>query len=563
MAVAEKQDRDWGVGLSLLAYFNRETAGVRFRIVASSLIVGLSRGALLATFNGAAAAGTTGRFDAGLIAAFAVAMIAYLVTSYDSGRQSVRAVRGMIQRLRMRICEKLLSSQLRVVERQGAGRIYNQIGSDIEQLANGGVTFLSSFRSALILVVTLIYLGWLSIPGFLAGVLVIGFSSASYIWQKRRASRMLQQARDKEDVFYDAVYDLLHGFKELKLNRAQQADLATHLKTIADEYRVLSIRAGDLYLKSTLTSDAFTFGLIAILVFLLPVVFPSSSAYVFQFLSTVLFALAPAEQMIASIPLLTRAGIALGRIERLEQSLDADFAASDFRDRDMTAMTFQSIALNGVHYHFTADKPEECFALGPIDLELRRGETLFICGGNGAGKTTLLKLLTGLYQPTAGKLSVDGKEVGAKDYQRYREMFGAVFGDFYLFQRLYGLQDPDPDSVEELLTMLQIREKTRLKNGAFTTINLSSGQRKRLAYAISRLNDRQIYVFDEFAADQDPGFRRYFYAELLPELKRQGKTVVAVTHDERWFEAGDRLVKLDYGTISASGTVVSGQTGNA
>src|SRR5262249_16967786 len=157
--------------------------------------------------------------------------------------------------------------------------------------------------------------------------------------------------------------------------------------------------------------------------------------------------------------------------------------------------------------------------LGPIDLVLNQGETLFICGGNGAGKTTLLKLLTGLYQPTAGKLSVDGKDVIESDYPRYREMFAAVFSDFYLFRRLYGLQNPDPDVVDELLTMLQIREKTKLKDGAFTTINLSSGQRKRLAYAISRLSDRQIYIFDEFAADQDPGFRHYFYSELLPELK--------------------------------------------
>jgi putative ATP-binding cassette transporter len=171
--------------------------------------------------------------------------------------------------------------------------------------------------------------------------------------------------------------------------------------------------------------------------------------------------------------------------------------------------------------------------------------------------------LTGLYQPSEGNVSVDGKVIGGSDYQRYREMFGVVFSDFYLFRRLYGLQEPDPDLVEELLTMLQIREKTRLKDGAFTTLNLSSGQRKRLAYAVSRLSDRQVYVFDEFAADQDPGFRRYFYSELLPELKRQGKTVVAVTHDERWFEAGDRLVKLDYGTIATAGTVVGGQTGTA
>ena len=549
--------------LRLFAFFNRETAGKRLRIVSSSLVSGLSRGILLATFNGAAVAGGTGRVDTGLIATFAAAMLIYLATNFDSGRQSVRVVRSVIQRLRLRLCRQLMLAPLRFVEMQGPGRIYTQLGWDIEQVANASLTFITSFRSAVILAFALIYLAWLSVPGFGVALLAIVFSAGAYLWQNRVAVGIVKEARAKEDVFYDAMHDLLHGFKELKLSGAQQGDLSAHLETVSEDSRVLNVRAADLTVKSLLTSDTFTFGLIAILVFALPPLFPNSSASVFQFLSTVLFTLGPAEQLIGSIPSLTRARIAFEKIEQLEKGLRASVSAHEDRSVETAPMTFERIALKGVHYRFDGATPEERFELGPIDLALTKGETLFICGGNGAGKTTLLKLLTGLYQPTEGKVLVDGKEVGTSDYQRYREMFGAVFGDFYLFRRPYGLPDPDPLFVEELLTILQIGEKTRFQDGMFTTVNLSSGQRKRLAYAVSRLRDRQIYDFDEFAADQDPGFRHYFYSELLPQLKRQGKTVVAVTHDERWFEAGDRLVKLDYGTIAAEGTVVEGEGGRA
>ncbi|MBV9550440.1 MAG: ATP-binding cassette domain-containing protein [Alphaproteobacteria bacterium] len=190
-----------------------------------------------------------------------------------------------------------------------------------------------------------------------------------------------------------------------------------------------------------------------------------------------------------------------------------------------------------------------------MDLTLRRGEILLICGGNGAGKTTLLKLLAGLYQPVSGQVELDGQPIHGVRNAAYRELFAVIFSDPYLMRRLYNLSDLNPETVRTLLVELGLDRKTSLQDGRFSTTRLSTGQRKRLAYAINRLRDRQIYIFDEFAADQDPQFRKYFYTVLLPGLKAQGKTVIAVSHDERWFGAGDRLVKLDCGKIVAVETV--------
>ena len=101
----------------------------------------------------------------------------------------------------------------------------------------------------------------------------------------------------------------------------------------------------------------------------------------------------------------------------------------------------------------------------------------------------------------------------------------------------------------EYLHQLELDHVVTVKDGVFSTVKLSRGQRKRLALLTAYLEDRPIYVFDEWAADQDPVFRRIFYLRLLPELKARGKTVVAITHDDRYFGDADRIVKLEEGKV--------------
>jgi putative ATP-binding cassette transporter len=131
-------------------------------------------------------------------------------------------------------------------------------------------------------------------------------------------------------------------------------------------------------------------------------------------------------------------------------------------------------------------------------------------------------------------------------------LFSAIFSDFHLFEKLHGLSAVDPERVNALLRLMEISDKTAFSEGHFTNTHLSTGQRKRLALVVSYLEDKPIYVFDEVAADQDPQFRRYFYETLLPELKSAGKTVVVVSHDDRYFQAGDRVLQMDYGKLVAT-----------
>jgi putative ATP-binding cassette transporter len=197
------------------------------------------------------------------------------------------------------------------------------------------------------------------------------------------------------------------------------------------------------------------------------------------------------------------------------------------------------------HYYHRDKSP--LFSVGPIDMTIRRGEVVFVVGGNGSGKSTLMKLLTGLYYPESGRILVDGKPVMRSDYPDYRELFSIIFTDFHLFERLYGIDEYDEEMIHRLLKQMELDRKTDFVDGAFTNIQLSTGQRKRMAMITALLEDKPVYVFDEWAADQDPTFREYFYNEQLKKMKESGKTIIAVSHDDRFFHFADRVLKMDFG----------------
>jgi putative pyoverdin transport system ATP-binding/permease protein len=96
---------------------------------------------------------------------------------------------------------------------------------------------------------------------------------------------------------------------------------------------------------------------------------------------------------------------------------------------------------------------------------------------------------------------------------------------------------------------LQLDRKVTVADGVFSTVELSQGQRKRLALVMTYLEDRPFYVFDEWAADQDPLFKELFYTVLLCDLKSRGKTVVVITHDDHYYHVADRCVRLEDGRI--------------
>jgi len=223
-------------------------------------------------------------------------------------------------------------------------------------------------------------------------------------------------------------------------------------------------------------------------------------------------------------------------------------------DQNETEITFENLELVNVMHSYHRETEDSHFELGPINLRFRPGELVFLVGGNGSGKSTLAKIITGLYVPESGEIRIDGKPVTDANRDDYRQLFSAVFVDFYLFENLLGIHSRNVDEqAKTYLDQLHLSHKVKVKDGVLSTTAVSQGQRKRLALLTAYLEDRAFYLFDEWAADQDPLFKDVFYTQLLPELKARGKTVLVISHDDKYFDVADRIIKLDYGKLDASG----------
>ena len=294
---------------------------------------------------------------------------------------------------------------------------------------------------------------------------------------------------------------------------------------------------------------------LGVLVFLLPQYWPTQSDTVHQSIATILFIMGPLTMFANMLPTLAKVDAAVSRLVRLEAEVDAASRRAQASEHahahadDLALASFKLLQLRALRFEYANPAGDVSFRSGPHDLEIRRGELLFIVGGNGAGKSTFLKLLTGLYEPIDGEISVDGVVIDASARSAYRELFAVVFADFHLFEELDGIDHIDPAEVQRWLDDLGLARKTRFVGNRFTHTDLSTGQRKRLAFIVAVLRKKPICIFDELAADQDPPFRRRFYEEILPALRAGGTTVIVVSHDDQYFGCADRLIRLQDGRI--------------
>jgi putative pyoverdin transport system ATP-binding/permease protein len=395
-------------------------------------------------------------------------------------------------------------------------------------------------------------MGWLSMGVLLLVLALIALGIVSYQLPVARAMVHFRTAWSERDRLYDHFRALTDGTKELKLHgQRRRVFLGEVLHGTAASFRGANIRAQTIYTIASSWGQLLVFLIIGLLLF---------SAEWLTFITTdvstltgftlvLLYLMTPLQVLLNSLPTLGRAEVALRRVEEIGLDL-AEHSSEDPEEVHPAVSTWRRLELRGVTHTYRREGEDREFELGPIDMEMEPGEVVFLAGGNGSGKTTLAKLLVGLYPPESGEILFDGEPVTPERMEAYRQNFSVVFSDFYLFESLMGLEEPGLDEkARTYLERLQLQHKVEIVDGRLSTTALSQGQRKRLALLTAFLEDRPIYVFDEWAADQDPVFRDIFYLQILPELKRRGKSVLVISHDDRYYGMADRLIKLEYGKI--------------
>lgn len=517
-----------------------------------SVLSGASNATLLAVINSATTNGENRDDDLRLLLMCVLCIALFIMTKRYVLRKSVYVVEEMIRKMRVRIVNKLRHSELLMIDDIGDSDIYARITKDAVQVSHSAEVFSNGFQSFVMVLFTVIYVAFLSIPSFLIMVLYFVLGVYAYLRLSGKANKLLQEATKMEGSFFDALDSILHGFKEIKINKKKNQSLFDRFETVTKDTRSLYVSANFRFITSYLFAQSFFYVLLSVIIFVLPMHVYIPAENIIKISSAVLFIVGPMETLVSSIPTIMASNVAAKNIITLEQRLESNIAPNEVEqmnnpDLKVEPLKFdREILLKDITFQY----PHDGFSVGPLTLHIPKGKVTFISGGNGAGKSTVLKLFSGLYYPRSGYICVDDTTVDATNYPNYRELLSVIFTDFYLFERLYGLEHVDHKKVHELLSTMMIDQKTTIIDHTITERNLSTGQRKRLALVVSLLEDKSVYVFDEVAADQDPTFKKYFYRELLVEMKNQGKTVIVVTHDDFYFDVSDHHYKLDTGGVT-------------
>jgi putative pyoverdin transport system ATP-binding/permease protein len=522
------------------------------RIALTVTISGLANAVLLALVNKAVSIATStenARFYYFVL--FLIAFIIYVLGNRTAMSQANIITEKMLKELRLRISDKIRNSRLQVVDGLGRGELYTKLSQELNRISEMLPYFVNALQQSIFLVFCLVYIATISPFAFLGITVTCIIGIALYMRYKKSLDDEINSCTAKESELVDGLSHIIDGFKEIRINRKKSNSLFAAFTKTAQENENLKLALGSNYVFISTFSSIFLYSLLGIIVFVFPQYIAGYKDVVVKLTATTLFLMSPLSYIVTFIPLYSRTNITIENLHKMEEKLMEKMHDGSGKEPEYESIfrDFKLISLKDITFSYLDAAGQPIFTAGPMDMTIHRGETLFIVGGNGSGKSTLLKLLTGLYQPSAGVVKVDAIQVDKSNLQGLSELYSCIFSDFHLFDRLYGLEELPQEEVERLIEKMELREKVRYLDGRFSNLNLSTGQRKRLALIVSLLEDKEIYVFDEWASDQDCHFREYFYDEILSDLKKKGKTVVAVTHDDRYWGRADRVIKLELGAI--------------
>ncbi|AUX37713.1 MULTISPECIES: cyclic peptide export ABC transporter [Sorangium] len=469
-----------------------------------------------------------------------------------------RLGQAMIAELRMQLSRRILDAPLRHVEQLGAHRLLAALNDDPAVITQAYVVLPLLCVNVATVLGCLAYIGQISWSALAIVLGAMGVGAALFRWHARRAIGAFTRARETSDALFQHFRGLTGGIKELKMHgRRGRSFLSDVLGGSVATYQREFVAGTTEYAVAMGWGALLFYAVLGLALFALPAWAGLAPPAVSGVVLAMLFLMTPFAQTVEFLPAVGRASVALSKASALglaltpEQGPTPALDAPTSEGRAEGPRAFERIELSGVTHRYHREKEDGSFQLGPIDLAFRPGELVFLVGGNGSGKTTLSLLLLGLYAPESGEIRLDDAPVDDANRERYRQLFSVVFADYHLFEHLLGLDDPGLDErARRYLERLQLDHRVRVEEGALRVSGLSQGQRKRLALLTAYLEDRPFYVFDEWASDQDPQFRRVFYTELLPELRARGKTALVITHDDQYFALADRCLRLDFGRLT-------------
>src|SRR5580692_5896049 len=548
--------------MSFIQLVRREMHGSMPKLLLMSGLGGVSNASILAAINsGVQEAGTGQKPGLWAGALFVIALFLFMKTQQYVTITATAEIEAIIHKIRVRLMDQIRHSELLELERIGRARIVASVTSDTAVLTQASNMLCFTVQGAVLVFFVGLYVAYLSLVAFALTFVIVAGSATIFHYKNRRLSAQKSEAAAWERRLFNRITDFLDGFKEVRLNTARSADLFDDAVDVSKTAANIKIRTQAETFKMIVNSQISMYVLLGAVVFVAPTLSDSlGGSSISKATTALLFVVGACFGLVQSIPILLNANAAASRIEELETILRA--AGPTEAAKEITIpKRFEKIEMRDITFRYVDKFSDAAFKIGPIDFTLQPGELVFITGGNGSGKSTFLRVLSGLYPPNSGEIMLDG--VGVDDHNRdaYRGLMSAIFFDYHLFQRLYGIPEGGAAELERLLAQFRLSDKTGLVDGEFRTLDLSGGQRRRLALIVSLLEKRPILLLDEWTAEQDPEFRRKFYDELLPDLMAAGATIVVITHDDRYLDEltlRARRVRMDEGRIVEQRTMNMG-----
>lgn len=454
------------------------------------------------------------------------------------------------------ILTRLEQASLPDFEKLGNEKVFTAMG-DLRMLANLPEVLMNAINAFVVILCCFSYLFIISVWGALAVLSVMLMLLTFYIVRNKGVEEKLNQLRTLTNDYYRYLNDLLHGFKQFKISTVRKNNIYRRfLEKNLKQGKSLRLSANLRYMNNELTGSYSWYIVLGCIMFALPKLFNLEGEEVSAFLIAILFLMGPVAVLITLIPTYTNVKIALKRLDAFSQTIRAQIreeAGAPVVESQEPFGAFLELRFHDVCYKYANPASQSTFELGPVNLKFGRGEVVFVTGGNGSGKSTFVNLLAGLYRPALGYLALNGERVHEGNYSQYCDLISVIFTDHYLCSENYNdfVLSEENEQLRSCIELMQLEQIVKFDKERNTLQrNLSKGQQKRVAMIYTLLENKEILVLDEWAAEQDPAFRAYFYRTLLPYCKDRGKTIIVITHDDAYFEYADRIIKFDYGKIA-------------
>ncbi len=478
----------------------------------------------------------------------------YKLFHHITQQAALFSLKGIMQK-RMDLAAKLRGVSMESFLSFKRERVQSLLLDGQEIVVEASRMLMAAVANSIMMIVAVFMMFYTSFLGACIVFILMGLGLFIFLKIIQKVNSLMLASKKAEMTFASDLSDLQEGFQHLKISLPKTSDL---FKLWLFPELEISAKAR----KETERTHArgisffavFSLLVLGLLLFLLPVFIDIPTKDLTTILVLVIFCVSPLMSLVGFIPMLSKVEMNLSEITAFDKELDDLIEACEEKhvencwvDSKIDSVDFENLSLQNIVFEYKNKDNLPIYSINIPEFQLNKEEIVFLCGGNGAGKTTFMRVLSGLYLPSSGKLSLNNKDISDYGIDAWRNLFSLVPSNFHLFNHALGLK-ASAERIQKTLKMLQLEHKVSIDEaGNFSTRDLSAGQRKRLALASAILEDRQIFLLDEVSADFDPEFRKYFYEELLQELRSQKKTIFAISHDDRYFKCADRVIFMEDG----------------